>query len=99
MSEGIFAHIPFINKIYLAIQQVNTATLTRRKKLLQQAVAVEYPRKGIYSIRFVTNTETGELDTRVREPMVYVLTVMFLIQLPDLSCGSAKRNYSIRYDG
>lgn len=47
MSEGVFAHIPFINKIYLAIQQVNTATLTRRKKLLQQAVAVEYPRKGI----------------------------------------------------
>jgi uncharacterized membrane protein len=77
------ARIPLINKIYLATQQVSYAILTRKKKLFQQVVAVEYPRKGIYSVGFVTNMQTGELDTRIGEPMAYV----FICTVPNPTTG------------
>ena len=83
ISESVMARIPLINKIYLATQQVSYAILARKKKLFQQVVAVEYPRKGLYSIGFVTNMQTGELDTRVGEPMAYV----FICTVPNPTTG------------
>ncbi|MCX7918867.1 MAG: DUF502 domain-containing protein [bacterium] len=83
ISDSLMARIPLINKIYLATQQVITAILTRKKKLFQQVVAIEYPRKGIYSIGFVTNVHTGELEAHVGEPMVYV----FICTVPNPTTG------------
>ncbi|MFB3896528.1 MAG: DUF502 domain-containing protein [bacterium] len=83
ISEHLLGRIPLINKLYLATRQVSYAILTRKKKLFQQVVAVEYPRKGIYSVGFVTNSQTGELDTKVGEPMAYV----FICTVPNPTTG------------
>ena len=83
ISESVLARIPLINKIYMVTRQVSSAILTRKKKLFLQVVAVEYPRKGIYSIGFVTNMQTGELDARVGEPMAYV----FICTVPNPTTG------------
>ncbi|MDI6784215.1 MAG: DUF502 domain-containing protein [bacterium] len=83
ISESVMARIPLINKIYLATQQVSYAILTRKKKLFQQVVAIEYPRKGIYSVGFVTNMQTGEIEARVGEPMAFI----FICTVPNPTSG------------
>lgn len=83
ISEHLLGRIPLINKLYLATRQVSYAILARKKKLFQQVVAVEYPRKGIYSVGFVTNTQTGDLDTKIGEPMAFV----FICHVPNPATG------------
>lgn len=83
ISEHVLGRIPLISKLYLATRQVSYAILTRKKKLFQQVVAVEYPRKGVYSVGFQTNSQTGELDTKTGEPMAFV----FICTVPNPTTG------------
>lgn len=54
-GEKILTKIPFINRIYVALQQISHAFLAQKRAIFKEAVLVEYPRKGIYAIGFVTS--------------------------------------------
>ncbi|QIB73101.1 DUF502 domain-containing protein [Halogeometricum borinquense] len=63
--------VPLVRTIYFGVRQVSES-LTRQSEGFDRVVLVEYPRKGIYSIGFVTNhgpraavaaTENDELLT------------------------------------
>lgn len=60
--DSIIAKIPIIRTVYTSVQQL-IGTLTIRNKQLSQAVLVEYPRKGVWAMAFVTqNTVSGLYD-------------------------------------
>lgn len=59
-GERILSRIPVIRKIYTTIRQMSDALLKREKKLFQRVVLLEYPRKGVYTLGFVTS-ESGNL--------------------------------------
>lgn len=54
-AKAFLAKIPFINQIYSTISQIIDVITSDRSKTYQKVVAVEYPRKGIYSIGFLTS--------------------------------------------
>lgn len=54
-GDGLVSRIPLINRIYLTIRQIITSLFQQRKTLFQQAVLVEYPRPGAYTVGFVTS--------------------------------------------
>ncbi len=54
-GEKILTKIPFISRIYVALQQISHAFLAQKRAIFKEAVLVEYPRKGIYAIGFVTS--------------------------------------------
>lgn len=54
-GEKILTKIPLISRIYVALQQISHAFLAQKRAIFKEAVLVEYPRKGIYAIGFVTS--------------------------------------------
>lgn len=54
LGDRLLTQIPLINRIYIAIRQIITSLFQQRKTLFQDAVLIEYPRPGIFSIGFVT---------------------------------------------
>ena len=53
--EKFLYKLPMVNKIYGAIKEISKAFLGNKKSGFKKVVLVEYPRKGIYTIGFVTS--------------------------------------------
>ncbi|MFC1530458.1 DUF502 domain-containing protein [Gemmatimonadota bacterium] len=56
-GERVLARIPIIRRIYLAVSQISEAFLSNKKGAFKRAVLFEYPRRGMWSVGFVTNEE------------------------------------------
>ena len=54
LGEAILGRIPIIRRIYTAVRQIIYALLSDRQQAFRRAVMFEYPRKGVWSIGFVT---------------------------------------------
>lgn len=83
LGELIFARIPLINRIYRAIQQISNAFFSERREVFKKAVLIEYPRKGVYSLAFLTQDTKGEVQDRLKQDMVSV----FLPTTPNPTSG------------
>jgi uncharacterized membrane protein len=57
--EAILSRIPVVRSIYNAVKQISTTILTSKGKSFRKVVMTEYPRKGIWSIGFVTNEDVA----------------------------------------
>jgi len=81
--EGILSRIPIVRNIYNAVKQISSTVLTSQGKSFRKVVLAEYPRKGIWSIGFLTN-ENVALDCRdIQAEMVAV----FLPTTPNPTSG------------
>lgn len=58
LAEKLFFKIPLANKIYFPIKTIADFLFFPPKKNFKTAVMVEYPRKGIQAIGFLTNENT-----------------------------------------
>jgi len=54
LTEALLLKAPLVNRIYQTIRQI-IQTIIVSKTAMRQVVLVEYPRKGVYAIAFVTN--------------------------------------------
>ena len=68
--ERIFGKIPMFGKIYYATKQISTAFLGQGKTIFKKVVLIEYPRKGVYSIGFMTGEGRGEIQ-RITDTVVF----------------------------
>ena len=70
--EKLLSRVPTIGKIYLTIKQISRAILGQGKHVFEKVVLVEYPRKGIYSLGFVTTQGCEEIQKKTKPGAVYV---------------------------
>jgi len=63
---GAFSRIPLVSKIYFPVKQIIDFFFFPPKKNFKSAVLVEYPRKGVYSLGFITNENNIEFSDRAR---------------------------------
>lgn len=61
-AKQFLSKIPFINQIYSTISQIIDIVKSDRSTTYQKVVAVEYPRRGIYSIGFLTADKNETLE-------------------------------------
>ena len=61
LSERILARMPVIRGIYGAMKQLFEAVLAKQSNTFREAVLVEFPRKGMWTIGFVTARTEGEV--------------------------------------
>jgi len=54
LGDKLLASIPVINKIYVWVRQISEAFVAQRQTMFKEVVLVEYPRKGVYAMAFVT---------------------------------------------
>lgn len=60
--EGLLARIPLVRSIYSSVKQVSDTILAPNGQAFRQAVLVQYPRYGSYTIAFVTGAPASELQ-------------------------------------
>jgi len=64
-GEKILEKIPFLRWFYFSSKQIIEAVFINSQDSFNRAVLLEYPRKGIYSIGFVTGESSGQLGDKV----------------------------------
>lgn len=71
-AKELFIKIPLIKQVYTTISQIIEVAVSDREKSHQKVVMVEYPRKGIYSIGFLTSEDNFLIGSAIgREEKVY----------------------------
>ena len=86
--NNILKKIPILRTIYSAIGQM-TETFTKSDSKQKSVVLLEYPRKGIWAVGFVTQENEGIIKNKVGEDIVNVFvpttpnpTSGFLLMVP-----------------
>jgi uncharacterized membrane protein len=72
-EQQILNRLPIIRHVYSSAKQVTDFFLSEREVEYTRVVAVEYPRKGIYSLGFVTGESMLDIGSAANEPVVSVL--------------------------
>jgi uncharacterized membrane protein len=62
LSERILARMPVIRGVYGAMKQIFTTVLAKQSNTFREAVLVEFPRKGMWTIAFITARVEGEVS-------------------------------------
>ncbi|MEM7261248.1 MAG: DUF502 domain-containing protein [Planctomycetota bacterium] len=71
--ERMLLRVPVIKVIYPYAKQVTEFFFQEKKQITyESAVAIEYPRKGVFSLGFVTNDGMQSVMTHTGEPMVSI---------------------------
>jgi len=72
-AEGIIVRLPLIRTVYSAVKQVTDFAFSEREVEYTRIVAVEYPRRGLWSIGFVTGESFLDIRSAANEPVLSVL--------------------------
>lgn len=72
LSEYILARMPIVRSLYGATKQVFETVLASRSQAFREVILLEYPRKGIWCVGFITGTTEGEIQTLTSEETVNV---------------------------
>lgn len=71
--ERMIDRLPLIRNVYSSVKQVTDFVFSEQTIEFNRVVAVEYPRKGIWSIGFVTGESLLDIRSAVNEPVVSLL--------------------------
>ncbi|MEM8869209.1 MAG: DUF502 domain-containing protein [Pseudomonadota bacterium] len=83
-GEGLFDRTPVVRSIYNAVKQIIETILNQSGTSFQQACLIEYPRRGLWAVAFISTEAQGELPRRFgREDMLSV----FLPTTPNPTSG------------
>ncbi len=72
IGDNVMDRTPILRGLYSAIKQIFQAVFERDKSSFRQAVLIEYPRKGLWSIGFVTGVTKGEVQQKLNDEVVNV---------------------------
>ena len=72
LGEAILNRMPVVRTIYGASKQILETVISAQSDAFRDAVLVEYPRRGLWVIGFVTGGTRGEVAERMDEDMVNV---------------------------
>lgn len=89
--EKIIRRMPIVSSIYSLMKQIFETFLSQKSRSFSEVVLVEYPRKGLWTIAFVSKERTGgeiENKTGNKTLSIYVPTTPnptsgFLIFIPE----------------
>lgn len=83
LFDRMMLKIPFARTIYSATKQLSDALLQQNRFAFQEAVLVEWPREGLYTVGFVTGETRGEAQAKTSERVVNV----FVVTTPNPTTG------------
>lgn len=59
--EGLMKRIPLFRSIYSSVKQVSDTILSPNGQAFRQAVLIQYPRQGLWTIAFLTGTPSADV--------------------------------------
>ncbi len=72
LGERFVDRMPVIRSVYGALKQIIETVLSQSSTSFRQVVLIEYPRKNVWAIAFVTSDAKGEVLRKVRNDLVAV---------------------------
>ena len=82
-GEEVVSRIPFLNRVYAAVQQLSRAFLLENRTILKRPVLIEYPRRGVYCIAFVTAVACRHFEEKTGTCLISI----FLPTTPNPTSG------------
>jgi uncharacterized membrane protein len=73
LFDRLMSHVPGVRAVYSAVKQVTDFVFSQRDIKVTRIVAVEFPRKGIWSVGFVTGESMAAVGRAAGEPVLTVL--------------------------
>jgi uncharacterized membrane protein len=70
--DKLFTHIPIVKSIYTSVKKVSDTLFSSSGNAFRQALLVQYPRAGVWTIAFQTGTPSGEIADKLSEDYVSV---------------------------
>ncbi|MDB9871199.1 DUF502 domain-containing protein [Alphaproteobacteria bacterium] len=71
-GERILNKMPVVRSIYGAIKQIMETVMSTNSDSFREVVLVEYPRKGIWVIGFVTGETKGEVQSLTKDKVINI---------------------------
>ncbi|WP_448202989.1 DUF502 domain-containing protein [Azospirillum sp. sgz302134] len=88
MGEGAVERMPVVRSVYGAVKQIVETVVAKKSNAFREVVLVEYPRRGVWSLGFITGAAHPEVQKVSAEPMVHVFipcappTAGYLLMVP-----------------
>lgn len=82
-AESMVGRIPAVRSVYGAIKQILETVLANQSSAFREVVLVEYPRKGLWAIGFITGATKGEIQDLTEDEVINV----FLPTTPNPTSG------------
>jgi uncharacterized membrane protein len=90
LIESILNRLPVIRSLYSAIKQIMETVLANKSAAFRECVLIEYPRREMWTLGFITGGTKGEVQERTAENVISVFvpttpnpTSGFLLFLPE----------------
>jgi uncharacterized membrane protein len=89
IGERAILRIPGVGAVYQSVKQIVSTFGSQNRNLFNKVVLIEYPRKGVWTLGFLTNTAQGEPQQMIQGEIWTVFvptspnpTSGFLLMLP-----------------
>lgn len=63
-GESVFESVPVVRSIYNGVKQIAETIFAQSDRSFEKACMVQYPRKGIWAVGFISTTARGEVADR-----------------------------------
>ncbi len=84
-AEGLVNRMPVVRSVYKGLKQILETVLSQTETSFQQACLVEYPRKGLWAIAFISTPAKGEINSHI--PHDEKILSVFLPTTPNPTSG------------
>ncbi len=71
-GENLLNRVPIVRSIYKAIKQVFETLFSQQSMAFREVVLIEYPRRNVYAIAFVTGGRSELLEAGAQHPVINV---------------------------
>lgn len=79
--------MPLIRNVYSALKQIFETVLSQQQKSFQKAGIIEYPRKGLYAVVFISTDALGEVKDKLEGSNGDKMISVFLPTTPNPTSG------------
>lgn len=83
ISDRLLSQMPIIRSVHSAVKQILETILAQQSNAFREAVLIEYPRRGLWAIGFLTGQTKGEVQNLTEEECINV----FLPTTPNPTSG------------
>ena len=84
-SEQMVGRMPVVRNVYRALKQIFETVLSQSSSSFKEVGLIEYPRKGLYAVVFISTDTEGEIAEITRSPSGMVS--VFLPTTPNPTSG------------
>ncbi len=86
LGEDILDRMPLVRSIYRGLKQIFETVLSNKADMFQKVAIIEYPRRGTWSIVFISSEKPNEVTERL-EPEASSTVAVFMPSTPNPTTG------------